>query len=494
MAITFAGSTEGTFANWGDAVPATLSSVAVPALTNGLGIVFINMALGAAGGGPVAGVTWNGVSMTLAAEGVETTNSRFTQIWYLINPADDGNYDITMTSSGVGSFACSLHMAAAWASGVAQTTPLDDISEYDAQSASDPSITVTPSTTGQLCVASFVSSANTITTMATTEIQSHDFGGNVAGCSYSIEVSSGDTTFTFDLSDESQDWGGAGATFKEAAGGTDVNVATVTKALTLTEYAALLNVETSVLANVKALTLATSQAGVGLDTTVSTNLVSLALASYGASLNVETGVIANTAGLTLSTLAASIGADTSVLANAVALALATKNAGITLDINATTALAQLTLAAYAAGVNAETNVTATQHALTLTTYKAQLGTDTDVDVALLNLVLATYAAGINAEANITTTVKALTLAAQAAGIRLDSNVNAAVANLVLAVKAADVSVASGDVEVNAAVAQLLLATYAAGIDGAFVSAWLRDIIFTDLRFNDISWDDYDALS
>jgi len=204
----------------------TVGSVAVDALTDGMGVVTVGIASGSTF--VISGVTWNGVSMTRAVEAIHSASDLVTEMWYVLESdgtIDDGTYDIVITfSSPAGTAGNSTRVGVEWFSGVDQTAPLDDISEYDNQtSATVNDVVVTPSEGGEFCAAVTVNKANGITsvsdsafggTLATT---SWDSGGNGCCTNYDIPVGSGDKTLTHTYT-QTQPWCGCGATFKEAGG------------------------------------------------------------------------------------------------------------------------------------------------------------------------------------------------------------------------------------------------------------------------------------
>lgn len=218
MAITVDGSTEyvATSETIGSTSPTTLSSVAVPALTNGLGIVLVCYAYNR----NITGITWNSVAMTQAASASALSSNRRVYAYYLVAPANNGNYNIVVSYDGSDASALTLGVVAVWCSGVAQSSPLDDTSEYNDQSVGTMSVVVTPSEGNELCLAISHSDANQISDppndISDTTLQWEDFGGFCYASNYDIPSGSGDKTLSVAYN-QTEDVAAVGITFKQAA-------------------------------------------------------------------------------------------------------------------------------------------------------------------------------------------------------------------------------------------------------------------------------------
>jgi len=150
-----------------------------------------------------------------------------------------------------------------------------------------------------------------------------------------------------------------------------VAVAATTDALTLTEYAATVNAETSFTATTDVLTLTAYSTTIipGDRTIVSAATVSLTLTEYSADVNAETSFTATTDVLTLTTYEAVVTVGTVyVAATTDTLTLTVNAADVNFNVSFTGTTDALALTEYAADVDLDVSFTATTDELTVTTY------------------------------------------------------------------------------------------------------------------------------
>jgi hypothetical protein len=217
MAITFVSSGEQITGS--DATPITYT-VDIGTRTNGLLLVFVGTIDTATHTHSTP--TWNGVAMGLAAsqivETVASTTFQRLSIYYLSNPANGSNTFSLAYSDGGTNTAAVSYVVAAWFDGAHQTqaSVLDQFDDNETGS-TDPSVAITPGTNNQLVVGFYASEANAVLTSAQTLIQDADHGARVMGASYVIQTTA--TTSTMSWTGVDDVWLAIGASFKEAASG-----------------------------------------------------------------------------------------------------------------------------------------------------------------------------------------------------------------------------------------------------------------------------------
>jgi len=208
MAFSNIGSAEQAFGSTNSA--SDTISVAVPNLaTNSIGFVFATLTSTTA---TVTGVTWNGQAMS--AGPAPDAGVNLVACFYLVNPPDNGTYNIVASYSST-----NLHhgyIAVGWADAGAAVS-IDDTSSTTGTT-QNPSITSTQAGANELVVSCSNSNANNVgapTTTNCTELTNHDHGGDCVISAYSIPTSSGDATHTHNYS-QSGTYAIASMSFKEA--------------------------------------------------------------------------------------------------------------------------------------------------------------------------------------------------------------------------------------------------------------------------------------
>lgn len=222
----------------------------------------------------VTGVTYNGVAMTRAVT-VDNGTALRTELWYLESPASGTN---TLTAS-FGATVVSEVQAVAWA-GTETTSSLDQAVPASGNSAT-PSVSITPTTNGQVIVGGIVhEDATALTTGAgETALFNNDNGAWVTSSSYAIQTTA--ATQVVDWTAGSANiYAAVAASFKEAAaGGISGSLAATLASLTASAIAAI-DVSGSLSGTLESLT-ASAAGSVDISGAASGALDSLTLASAG---------------------------------------------------------------------------------------------------------------------------------------------------------------------------------------------------------------------
>jgi len=220
VAIAFVSSTRQT----GSLVTSFTMTIDVGTGTNRLLVVFLFQR-----GSPtlrdVSAITYNGVALSLAAsiDNVDPGSDLRSQIYYLANPSAGSNTLSVTYAAQVGQYECK----AAWFTGVAQTSPLDD-TDAATGSSNAPACSLTPTANNCLLVGGVIHEAvNALTTgSGENTIDNTDHGAWVTSASYAIQTTA--ATQSIDWSAPASDyWSAAAAVFKEAASGVTVTPAAV---------------------------------------------------------------------------------------------------------------------------------------------------------------------------------------------------------------------------------------------------------------------------